>query len=672
MPINLPDVRQKITLVDKYKNTLAGIRADVRKTGGGFKALRAEIKKAGSKKNLAQLKKNLATIKTSVAGISSGVRQSATRMTYAAGIATAMIGGLVTKTAIYGDNVAKTSKKLNMTVSGFQEYTHAADLAGISQDKMVVALLKMQKRLGEATAGIGYAKDIYKDLGIQIKDSNGIIRPTETLLDEVADAMVRMEDPTKRTRYLVELFGRSGADMLLLMKNGSEGLKRMREEARLYGGIMDKEAAAKSEVFIDTIARTKQVVGGVVREFGISLIPVIIDYAKKLQLAILSNRQDIKKFLSDLAVSIPRTIGTIVKAFIRFRKLTKPILDWFKKIINSIGAEKAALIAISTFIGGPFVFSLWRIVPAVLAIKGSFITLLPHIKVAWAILTANPLGLVIAGVAAAIALIIIFRKELQPVWVSIKEAINPAFREMSFLVSEAKKLISELGYAMGLTGFSGVVQQLGSIFVGWLSIAAKVSIWIATLPLRGMIATVRVGIAVWRGFLFVFTEVYTFGKKKFGPALDWLGKKWDALGVRVDSVTGKVKKFLQPLKTGFGVVKKFLNIAPESQVAQHREFGIGSRGEHFRHGMSGRSLTDAISEIGSPVYGKSRSKLAEKMKSGDMGGMSVNELLAATGGGAPQRKDKLEVDFKNMPRGVTASVSGDSEVEMNTGMAFEY
>lgn len=669
MPVKLPDVRQKVKITDGYKKPLAEIRREVDKTKTNFQRLRSAIKKASSGAHLKKLKAQIAQVKTAAMGIGAGFRQSARRAAYFAGIATAAIGGLVAKSAAYGDNVAKTAKKLNLSAEALQELRHAADLSGIAQEKFDGGMLKFQKRLGETVAGIGYAKDIYKDLGIQVEDTNGVIRPTEELFGEVADKLIGMEDKTKRTRYAMELFGRSGADMVLMMQDGSAGIEKMREEARKLGGVMSSEAAATSEQFVDTMARTKQVIGGVVRELGVALMPAIMDLAKRLQAFIKENRPAIRSFFKSLAEGIPMAINKLIKFVQNMRKKLAPVFDWLGRVINSIGWENSSMIAMGAFIGGPFIASLSNVIPLIKGIVGAVKVAIPMIKAFGAAIfgAGGPIGWIILGVMALIAVIIYFRKELKPIWIMYKQGLQPLFKDWRLLVDELKNAWNELAQDLGFgIPMWNELIQIWIQSVGWF---AKLYAMIVSLPLRGLINQVRSAVAVFMFLRDILKGVAGVIRKNFKTELEWLGKKWDWLADKIEWVIGKLKKALGFAKEIAKKAGKTLGIAEEGQTIQYEDKDLGVGSGNRRLGLSGRQLTDQISQIGDPTY--KAPTLAEKVKqAGGSSNMSTADLLRATGGGTVKQENKIQIDFKNMPQGVSVEGSGDASIDMNTGHAF--
>ena len=119
----------------------------------------------------------------------------------AAGVA---VGALVLKFGTAGDSIAKTADKLGLGIVELQRLQYAAKLAGIPIRTFDMAFQRFTRRTAEAAAGTGEARGALKFLGIALKDSEGRLRPAGVMLEEVADAMAKIQDPALRVRVGVQ------------------------------------------------------------------------------------------------------------------------------------------------------------------------------------------------------------------------------------------------------------------------------------------------------------------------------------------------------------------------------------------------------------------------------------------------------------------------------------
>lgn len=188
------------------------------------------------------------------------------------GMATAAAGAfaLIAKQQLQvADETAKLAKKLGSTTEFLSTFTFAAGLAGVSMDGLRNGFKTLAQRALDASRGLKSATDDFDALGISVLKADGTLKGTEELIYDVADGLSRMENETMRAAIATRLLGRNGLDLIPLLNEGSEGIKKMQEEARLLGAEIGSKFAANAEQFNDNLLRLKTITVGLVREaFG--------------------------------------------------------------------------------------------------------------------------------------------------------------------------------------------------------------------------------------------------------------------------------------------------------------------------------------------------------------------------------------------------------------------
>ena len=176
----------------------------------------------------------------------------------AIGLAVRRIASFTQEAIRMGDNIAKTADKVGLSVVALQRLTFAADLAGVSQDKLQTSVERFTKRLGEASLGTGEAKTALENLKVSFADSEGRIRSTESVLIDVADAFTKLESPQQKAALAAQLFGREGVALVNLLNLGSAGLVRFGNQAEAAGAILSERLARSAEKLNDqlTVANT--------------------------------------------------------------------------------------------------------------------------------------------------------------------------------------------------------------------------------------------------------------------------------------------------------------------------------------------------------------------------------------------------------------------------------
>ena len=173
----------------------------------------------------------------------------------AAAVAGAAMMKLVNSTVKWGDEMAKNSKRLGVTTEFLSEMEHAAKIAGASSGELYSSLKRMARSASDAANGLMTQKRAFDYLNISVADNYGQLKNSEVLFLEVADALSKMDNATKKAALSQELFGRGGDRLLVLLNGGAAGMKKLREEARALGGTLSGEAAESMEEYADSIVR---------------------------------------------------------------------------------------------------------------------------------------------------------------------------------------------------------------------------------------------------------------------------------------------------------------------------------------------------------------------------------------------------------------------------------
>jgi len=202
----------------------------------------------------------------------------------AAAVGIGVAFAVVAKKAIdAADNFAKLSAKVGISVESLSGLEFAAKLSGTSMDAMKTAFTRLAANAVDASQGIGLAKDAFEFLEISIIDTAGEIKPMEALLFEVSDKFSGMEDGTQKAALAMDIFGKSGVDLIPMLNAGSEGIQAMKDEAEELGIVISTKTAEQSERFNDALLKLTSSLQGII--FSIldsGLLDIIVDLAETL------------------------------------------------------------------------------------------------------------------------------------------------------------------------------------------------------------------------------------------------------------------------------------------------------------------------------------------------------------------------------------------------------
>ena len=176
--------------------------------------------------NIKRLGNNMQGVQGKVKNLSMsmGVLNNAFRIfagILAAGAFTRFIKGAVDQADAFG----KLERQTGVAAETLQSYVNAGKLAGVEQSTIEKGLRRLAQSMREADQGVATYADAYKALGISVRDAQGNLKRSEDLLGEMADTFKGMEDGSTKAAIAMEIFGRSGSQLIPMLNEGSEALK---------------------------------------------------------------------------------------------------------------------------------------------------------------------------------------------------------------------------------------------------------------------------------------------------------------------------------------------------------------------------------------------------------------------------------------------------------------
>lgn len=175
------------------------------------------------------------------------------------------------------NKLAKISDSLQVSPDFLRGLDLAAGEAGESFEKAQDLIKEFNIRMGEARTGAGPAVDGLKLLGLTIEEFSKS-SPEESFL-KVAEALSKLDDPQVKIFAAGDIFGGVGEDLLSVLNQGEEGLKRFIEKARELGGPITREDLENVERSNNAITQMGKAFDGVIDQLTIHFSPLLEDMA---------------------------------------------------------------------------------------------------------------------------------------------------------------------------------------------------------------------------------------------------------------------------------------------------------------------------------------------------------------------------------------------------------
>lgn len=266
------------------------------------------------------------------AALGGGIDKGSSKGIGAAKVALVGLGvaaaGAALKSVESFDKAGEEVKQLELLTGGsakqMSELRYAAGLMGVDASRLGVAIKTFAKN-AETPA--------IKNLGLDIYNADGSLKPFDQTILTVADHFKGMADGSAKTALAVQLFGRSGTSMLKLLDQGSAGISAMEKEADKLGVTLTQQNVDMVSKNVEGLKQFQGAMAGLEAEAARGLVPILIKAE--------SAGTDFLGFVH--AVPGPLVAGTVavLGAGVAYTKLLKPMGDAGAAIVKDAQQLKA-------------------------------------------------------------------------------------------------------------------------------------------------------------------------------------------------------------------------------------------------------------------------------------------------------------------------------------------
>ena len=408
--------------------------------------------------------------------------------------------------AHFADVLAAASNSANTNVSmlgeSFKYVAPVAGALGFSVEDVSVALgLMANSGIKASQAGtslrtlftnlvhpVGQSADAIEALGISITNSDGSMKSLDTIMRELRTTFGNMTEAEKAS-YAAMLAGQEGMSGLLAIVNATdEDFQKLSDSISAAGGTAQEMADKQLDTLEGKMTLFKSAMEGLAISFGEVLLPMLTNLVEKIT--------DVVNWFNELDDGTKKMIVTIVG------------------IVAAIGPIMAIV--------GNIINVVVKVVQAIKLVKGAIVAVKGAMVALNAVMLANPIGLVVAAIAALVAIFVVLWNKcdaFREFWINLWEAIKEAFAEVAEAIGEVASNIAEW--------FSTFPERIGE------AINAVVD-WFAQLPGRisSAISEALNAVANWG------QEVYNSLSTGVSQAINAVGQWFDQLPSRIGYALG--------------------------------------------------------------------------------------------------------------------------------------
>ena len=346
--------------------------------------------------------------------------------------AVAGLGALGKRAIDAADNLNDLSKRTGVGVESLSKFGAAAEDSGTSVDEIAKAMGRLARGVVDPASQTSKA---LQSIGVSATDANGKVRSLDQIMLSVSDVFAKMPDGAEKTALAMDIFGKSGANLIPMLNEGSTALGQ-------YAATIDTEMAQAADKFNDSINAISIAVSGPFNEAVTALLPLITSIAQGIA-GLAEAFAALPAPLQQLIVGL----GALVAAFVILAPAIQAVVTVWGAL-TAVFAGGAIFATIAGYLGA--------LVPAIAAVGTA---LQGFLAVAAGVLS-GPVGWIALLVAAGIAIY------------AFRDQIGQVFNDIGGILTEAATALKYAFIDPAINGFkafidfvnNNVVRPMQSLF----------------------------------------------------------------------------------------------------------------------------------------------------------------------------------------------------------------
>jgi len=222
--------------------------------------------------------------------------------------------GLISNAIEAADQINKLGAKVGASSRNLSALQLVARTADSDLNQLGSALVRMNKNIGDAQAGIPTMVAAFRDLGLEMADFKG--KDSVEVFELISKRIMALPDSIRQGRSAIQIFGRAGAMLLPTMRAlADEGLGSVIERAEELGVLIDTDLAAAAEKIKDDVEILKMQSEGLGTRFVSGFGPQMSQALQALSGDLSQTTEAWRDFGTGIGVVMKFVIGVVSGAF---------------------------------------------------------------------------------------------------------------------------------------------------------------------------------------------------------------------------------------------------------------------------------------------------------------------------------------------------------------------
>jgi hypothetical protein len=225
------------------------------------------------------------------------------------------------------------SRRTGASASALQSYQFAAEQSGVGIESFAKAIQQLTINLGKASGGDKETVAAFRNIGLAINDLAGLT--PEQQFEKIANAIAMLPTPAQQATAAIDLFGKTGRNLLSVFQEGPGYLTRMAEEARKVGVVLKESQLNELKELESSLGTVQAAFKALGARVAAELAPQLRD-ASKVVIDFISSIDSAKiQGASETAAGALRQLASV------FKLVGTAALPLAGNILPSIGAYLA-------------------------------------------------------------------------------------------------------------------------------------------------------------------------------------------------------------------------------------------------------------------------------------------------------------------------------------------
>lgn len=242
--------------------------------------------------------------------------------------------------------IGEQAEQIGLTTDQLQAYRLAAAQAGVTNEQLDQAMMRLAKAMGTANDGNDEMIARFEKLGVKLLDADGKLRKVSAVAPELARGLMAMGSETERNATMMELFGRSGSRMVTILGDLAQGNEALVASAKAQNAVIGGETIKLWDELGDKLEVAKQRGDTLIATLGRPVAWLAIEslnYQLKIAVTTLNIMQGAVQWLGGVGKEIGQQFeGGSSEDLIKRQETIKATMDALKDSTDALDVARLA------------------------------------------------------------------------------------------------------------------------------------------------------------------------------------------------------------------------------------------------------------------------------------------------------------------------------------------